>query len=130
MPAAARAGVAYFAIVFALGFALGTLRVTVLIPRLGELGGVSIELPVMIAASFAICGALIKRFTVSAAYEARLVMGVVAFALLMIAEFAVSTFIFQRGANEFVANLTTLAGALGLAGQILFALMPLLRKAS
>ena len=103
MSAVARAGAAYFAIVFALGFALGTVRMLVLIPHVGELGGVLIELPIMLIASFVICGALIKRFAVSDDYDARLVMGAITVALLMIAEFGVSIFIFRRGRTRSVA---------------------------
>ncbi len=50
------AGVLYFGLVFALGFILGTLRVLVLEPRLGSTGAVLLELPVMLAASWLLCG--------------------------------------------------------------------------
>lgn len=44
---AAIAGLAYFAVVFAAGFALGVLRVLFAMPILGETVAVLFELPVM-----------------------------------------------------------------------------------
>ena len=58
---ATRAGAAYFAIVFAVGFVLGALRVTFLAPAVGPLPAVALELPVMLAASWWTCGWLMRR---------------------------------------------------------------------
>lgn len=41
---AAAAGIGYFGVVFAVGFVLGTARVMVVAPRLGETGAVAAEL--------------------------------------------------------------------------------------
>ena len=87
-----KAGSAYFAMVFATAFLLGTLRVTLLVPRLGELGGLAIELPLLLIYSWIACGLIVRRLAVSGALSDRLAMGAIAFALLMAAEFAVSTF--------------------------------------
>ena len=46
------AGAAYFAVVFATGFALGVVRVLVTAPRLGETGAVLLEVPIILAASW------------------------------------------------------------------------------
>ena len=43
MNRALTAGLAYFVLVFALAFAMGVLRVLVLVPRLGEVAAVLIE---------------------------------------------------------------------------------------
>jgi hypothetical protein len=123
-----KAGGAYFAMVFATAFLLGTLRVTLLVPRLGELGGFAIELPLLLVYSWLACGLIVRRFAVSGAWSDRLAMGAIAFALLMAAEFAVSTSVFGRSASEFFGAMATTAGALGLAAQVAFAAMPVLRR--
>lgn len=122
------AGFVYFALVFAAGFVLGGLRISLLEPRLGALGAVLAELPLMLAVSWLACGWTLRRFDVPGAVAARLVMGVTAFALLMAAELALAVFVFGESAGEFLAAVTAPAGAVGLAGQIAFALMPLARR--
>jgi hypothetical protein len=127
MAAALRAGVLYFAIVFAVGFVLGTIRVLVVIPRFGETNAVLIELPVMLALSWIACASLVRRFAVPPRLDARVVMGGVAFALLMSAEAGVSMFGFGRTFAEHFAVYQTAGAQLGLAAQIAFALFPLLQ---
>ncbi len=127
MAAALRAGAAYFAIVFAIGFVLGTIRVIFVIPRIGETNAVLIELPLMLALSWAACMGLARRFAVSTGAEARLAMGGVAFALLMLGELGVSVFGFGRTVAEHFATYLTPGAQLGLAAQIGFALFPLIQ---
>lgn len=127
MRAAVAAGGAYFALVFAAGFVLGTLRALVLVPRVGETVAVTLELPVMLAVSWLACGRVLDRFAVPRSPRHRLVMGGVAFLLLMAAELAVSVLAFGRSPAEHVAGYRSWAAASGLAAQILFAAFPLLR---
>jgi hypothetical protein len=127
MTAALKAGVAYFAIVFAAGFILGTVRVHAVAPCLGETGAVLIELPVMLALSWLFCGKTIEHFAVAAEWPARLTMGAAAFALLMLAELCLSLFLFGRSIAEFLTAFNSWAGALGLAGQFAFAAFPIIQ---
>lgn len=122
------AGVLYFGAVFALGFALGTARILLVVPLAGEVGAVLLELPVMLAASWAACGWIVRRLRVSAAANARITMGAVAFALLMVAELAVSVFALHRTPAEHFATYRSLGALLGLAAQIVFAGMPLFTR--
>ena len=62
----ARAGATYAVSVFVVGFALGTLRVLVVAPRLGDTVAVTLEAPVMLLASWEFSRRLIKRFDVPA----------------------------------------------------------------
>lgn len=55
MMRAALAGLAYFTLVFAAGFGLGTLRVLALAPILGEGGAVLLELPIILAIAWMAC---------------------------------------------------------------------------
>lgn len=124
MPRWFSAGLAYFALVFAAGFALGTARVLLLSPRLGETGAVFLELPVMLALSWLAAGWIAHRFAVPPDAAARLAMGGVAFLCLMAAETALSTLGFGRSMAEHLAGYAEPARAAGLAAQIAFALMP------
>jgi hypothetical protein len=128
MGAAVGAGVTYFAVVFAAGFALGTLRVLTLAPYLGDAGAVVIELPIMLAFSWLACGLILHRWRVPAGWRQRLAMGGVAFALLLAAELGVSVLAFGRTVAEHVATYRSWGAALGLAGQLAFAAMPLVRS--
>jgi hypothetical protein len=126
MWSAVKAGAAYFALVFFAGFVLGTIRVLVLAPQVGGLAAVTIEAPVFLTASWIACGCVLARFAVPAQAGPRVVMGGVAFFLLMAAELALAAAL-GRPAREYLASFATAEGALGLAGQVLFALFPVLR---
>ena len=67
---------------------------------------------------------VVARFQVPSRVVPRLAMGAVAFGLLMLAEVMLSVALFGRPMNDFVQGLTTLHGMIGLGGQVLFGLMP------
>ena len=127
MAKAVFAGFAYVVVIFALGFALGTVRVLVLIPAIGETLAVFLELPVMLAACWVVAGFLTRRFIQPGHGSAGVVMGAVAFALLMLAELVVAVSVFDRSPSEQVSHWLTIAGAAGLSGQIAFAVFPWLQ---
>ncbi len=129
MIALAKAGAAYFAIVFAIAFVLGALRVLAVAPRVGELGAVLIEVPIVLAVSWFVCGWILRRIYVPGSIGVRLTMGAVAFALLMAAELALGVYGFGRPVGEIIGSFAELPAQLGLAGQVGFALMPVLRMA-
>jgi hypothetical protein len=124
------AALAYFGLVFALGFVLGTVRTLLLAPRVGPTVAVAIELPFMIAASWFACGWCLRRFAVPRASGDRIAMGAIAFGLLMLGELAVSVMLAGRGVAAHFALYALGEHQLGLAGQIVFALLPLLRRAT
>jgi hypothetical protein len=128
MTNALRAGFGYFLLVFALGFALGTLRVLVTAPALGEITAVAIEIPVILAAAWPTCRWLTRRLAVSAAALPRLVMGAAALALTLAAELALAIVMFGRTPAEHLATYATAPGLLGLSAQLLFAALPLLQR--
>jgi hypothetical protein len=124
--AALRAGLVYFALVFALGFLLGTVR-TIFVadaPGAGRLLGVLLELPVMLVASWFICRAVLRRIDLGAGFSARVIMGAVAFTLLIAAEMLVGVILFGRSPIQHFALYREASYALGLAAQLAFALIP------
>jgi len=126
MPAL-KAGTVYFMLVFAAGFVLGTIRVLAVVPAVGETIAVLIETPVMLTISWIACRFIIRRFGVPAVLADRVTMGGFAFALLMAAEIGVAWLLGRRSVSAYLAHYVTVAGALGLAGQIAFAAFPALQ---
>ena len=81
MKRAIGAGALYFLLIFLLGMALGTIRVLPIEPRLGAVASVLVELPFMLAASWFVCGQLIRHLAVPPAFLSRAAMGGLAFLL-------------------------------------------------
>jgi hypothetical protein len=121
-----KAGSAYFALIFSLGFILGTIRVLAVIPRIGELAATLLELPIILTASWFVSGWLIKRMQIAPETASRLLMGAIAFGLAMIAE-PLLGLSFGRSLSDQWSALLRPAGLAGLAGQALFGLMPWIR---
>lgn len=125
----ALAGAAYFGIVFTCAFAVGTVRVLVVAPRVGEVAAVLLEAPIIIALSWFVCGWSVRRFTVPADAADRVSMGLVAFGLLMAAEAGLAALVFGQSLAAHFAAYARFSGALGLSAQLVFAAMPLILAA-
>lgn len=122
----AKAGVTYAVTVFAIGFFLGTTRVRLLAPHVGSTIAVSVEAPIILTASWYVSSIWMKRLAVSAEIRTRTLVGAVAFATLTILEIAISIGLFHRSIGEYLADLRSLAGVIGLAAQVCFATFPVL----
>jgi hypothetical protein len=118
------AGLAYFGLVFPVAFAFGIVRTLALAPVTGKLTAVTAELPFVLAASWISARWLTRRFDVSATLAATLMMGGVAFAVLMAAEAALAVFVFGQTFGQHLASFQGAAGLVGLAGQVAFATLP------
>jgi hypothetical protein len=119
-----KAGATYFAIVYAIGFLLGTVRVFLLAPRVGEAGAVMLEAPLILGASWIASRWSGDRFAVPSAAAPRLAMGSVALGLLLMAETGVSMLLFGRSWTDLLDLYRSVPGLLGLAAQVLFGLLP------
>ena len=126
------AGFIYFALAYTAGFVLGVLRVFVILPHLAPSLAVLIELPVILTICWFAAKWTVIKFAVPAVAADRLVMGVVAFALLILFEAILATAGQGRSLAEFLRLLASPQGAVGLAGQMFLALFPylLLRKSA
>ncbi len=116
----------YFAIVFAAGFLLGTLRVMVIAPATGDENAILIELPVMLAIAYAAAMFCVRRFQVPSRIGARIAMGSLAFLLLMTAEIVLGVLLVDRTVMDQLAFVVSGENRFGFAAQIVFALMPLI----
>ena len=122
-----QAGAAYALAVFAVGFAIGAVRVTVVEPAVGAAVAVAAEAPLMLAASWFICRAVVRRAAIPSRRAARLAMGGWAFALLEAAETALAILAFGRSPGQILTAAGSVAGTIGLAAQSAFALLPVVQ---
>jgi hypothetical protein len=123
---ATRAGALYAIIVFLIEFILGTIRVLLFAPRLGETAAVIVEVPIMLTASWPVCCWCVQRFDVRRTVPARSLMGVVAFLGLMSAEFGLGAVLGRSLVDQFAAY-GSAAGAIGPAAQVVFARFPVIQ---
>jgi len=96
-------GAVYAIIVFLIGFILGTIRVLLLAPRLGETIAVIVEAPVILAASWFVCRWCVDRLDVRRTVSARSLMGLVAFLVLMSVEVGMGALLGRSLADQLAA---------------------------
>jgi hypothetical protein len=96
-----------------------------MVPRVGELTGVLLETPLILAVSWITSRWSADRFGVPNRASPRLVMGSSALVLLLSGEFGVSIFAFGRSWADTLTAFRSPPGLVGLSAQVLFALLPL-----
>lgn len=121
-----RAALAYWALVFATGFVLGPLRITLLVPRLGERYAELLEMPVMLTACFYAARWTCRRFAVPTGCRPRLAMGLLAWALLLAAEFGLVLSLRGITIEEYFATRDPVSGTAYYLSLLIFALLPYL----
>jgi hypothetical protein len=126
MRAVGLAALAYFLVVFTLAFAMGIARALVIAPRIGELAGVLLEVPILVMASWSVARRLLKGRSFT--FWQAAMMGAAAFAMTMASEAALSVLLRGQSVTHWVGTLTTPLGLAGLAGQIAFAVMPIFAR--
>jgi len=124
---ATKAGALYAIVVFSIGFILGTIRVLLLAPRLGETTAVIIEAPIMLAASWFVCRWCVDGLDVRRTVSARSLMGLVAFLVLMSAEIGLGA-VLGRSLGDQLAAFKLSPGAIGLGTQVIFAMFPVIQR--
>lgn len=116
---------AYFALVFSIGFVLGVLRELFLTPRWGRGPAILIELPLMIAASVLAARWVVMRWKLASPQLAWYI-GLTAFAMLLVAEYLIALVTSGASPLQFAKEATSPPNLPGLAAQVLFALLPYL----
>ena len=126
MTPAIKAGLCYFALTFGTGFLLGPLRVLVLEPRVGARVAELVELPVMILVTWLAACWTIRRFHLPVSRGPRLLMGVLAFALLLAAEFSLVLPLRGLTLEQYFAARDPVSGIAYYLSLVLLASMPLI----
>ena len=121
-----RASLVYFALTFGAGFVLGPFRILVLVPRLGARTAELIEMPVMIGITWLAARWVTQKFSVPPERGPRLSMGVMAGALLLLAEFMLVLRLRGLTLEEYFATRDPVSGTAYYAAVLLLMLMPLL----
>jgi len=121
-----RASLVYFALTFGAGFVLGPFRILVLVPRLGARTAELIEMPVMIGITWLAARWVTQKFSVPPERGPRLSVGVMAGALLLLAEFTLVLRLRGLTLEEYFATRDPVSGTAYYAAVLLLVLMPLL----
>lgn len=117
-----KTSLAYAAIVFGVGFALGSIRVFLVVPRIGVRWAELLETPLMLLASFLAARFIVHRFGPFAGMQ-RVAVGICALAFMLLAE--VSFILAQGfGVPGYIASRDPVSGSVYLLSLALFAAMP------
>lgn len=116
----------YFLLVFGTGFALGLVRVPLLVPRLGQRYAELLEMPFMFVAIVLAARFVVRRHSLAGAIRDALITGLIALALLLLAEWAVDAWLQQRSIAEYLATRDPVSGAVYAGMLMIFAAMPVL----
>ncbi len=119
-----KAGIAYFLVVFGAGFALGTVRVLWVVPRLGTRSAELLEAPLMLAVTILAARWVVRRLATPKALSERLGTGLVALGFLLAAEFLTAVWIRGLTFREYVASRDPVAGPVYVVMLVGFAAMP------
>jgi hypothetical protein len=120
----AKAGSLYFTLVFAVGFALGTIRTLWVVPTLGARTAELIEEPIMVAVSAFAARWVVRRLRVPPDRRMRLGLGSVALALMLLVEFAFVLWVRGLTLLEYFATRDPISGGVYFLTLVAFALMP------
>ena len=121
-----KAGILYFALVFGTGFVLGTIRTLWIVPRLGTRMAELMETPIMLVITILAAQWIVRRLAVPSEAPARLGMGCIALALLLVAEFGFVLWFRGMSIREYFASRDPVAGTVYYVMLGVFTVMPLL----
>jgi hypothetical protein len=118
-----KAAASYFALVFGAGFALGTIRILWIVPRLGTRMAELMEAPIMLAITIPVARWVVRRLAVPSTLSSRLGMGCVALLLLLLAEISL-VYLRDVSISSYLASRDPLSGTVYYAELGMLALIP------
>jgi len=122
---AIEAGGLYFLMAFAAGWVFGPIRELFLTPRIGPVGAVLVEAPFMLSAVVLSAIWIIRHRRIPARFQDRAMMGLIAFVLLIGAEFITTIGLRGLTVAAYLAHFATAFGFISLALYLIFAVLPL-----
>jgi hypothetical protein len=120
-----KAGVLYFALVFAGGFVLGTIRTLWVVPRLGVRTAELMDAPIMFGISILAARWVVRRVQFSPLRSRRLAMGCIALCLMLLAEFTLGLWIRGTTVREYFAARDPVSGTVYFVALGAFAVIPI-----
>ena len=118
-----KAAILYVLAAFGLGFLLGPIREFLLVPAMGRLAALLVELPVMLGFCWWIAPRIIRRCGVPPG-EARLRMGFAALSLLLALEFFTGVALRGWDLQAWLTDFARAPGLVTLLAYLIFALLP------
>lgn len=109
------------------GFLLGVVRVSLLVPRLGERWAELAEMPIMAVVIYIAAGYILRRFPAIRTAGRSLAAGFIALAILICAELGLTLLLQSRSLIEYINSRDKVSGSVYLALLLVFAVMPRLR---
>ena len=125
-----RAALAYFGIVFGVGFLLGLLRVPLLVPRIGERWAELIEMPFMLITIVLSARWIVGKFGFQGRCGTAFLTGTSAAAVLLLVEFGVVFIVRGITPAEFITGRDPVSGMFYYLMIFVFAAMPALMSGS
>jgi hypothetical protein len=125
-PRLLRAALSYYALVFAAGFVLGSIRVGLLVPRLGVRMAELTEMPFMLVVIFVAARFISVRFDLPTGAAQRLTVGALALVFLVATELLLAFLLLNQTPTEHITGRDPVSGSVYLGMLGVFALMPLL----
>lgn len=120
-----KGGVLYFVVVFAAGFVFGTARTLWIAPQAGTRMAELMEAPMMLVVTIIAARWVVCHFAIPSVASARLQMGGIGLALLLVAEFGLVLWIRGLSAREYLATRDPVSGTVYYLMLAVFAIMPL-----
>lgn len=116
----------YFALVFGLGFLLGSIRVPFIVPRLGTRKAELLEMPFMLVGILLATRFIVKQFALPDTILAYLSVGVLALSLVLIAELLLVDVLQGGTIRQYIDSRDPVSGSAYLILLLIFAIMPLI----
>lgn len=120
------AGMLYFALVFAAGFVLGTVRTLWIVPKIGARMAELLETPIMLVVTILAARWTVRLLAVPRASSARLAMGCIAVFLMLVAEFGFVLWLRGLSIRDYLTTRDPVSGRVYYLMLVVFAAMPLL----
>ena len=120
------AAFAYFALVFGLGFLLGSIRVPFIVPRLGTRKAELLEMPFMLVGIVLAARFIVKQFVLPNTILAYLSVGMLALSLTLLAEILLVVVLQGGTVRQYLARRDPVSGSVYLVLLLIFALTPII----